>query len=183
MEAPLYGFNARYEQNMIRDAQLENAAIIGRRPNCLSAGWRMRVHYCVLLRAHRVPKALWKVRKCFRTKRNPCEQANRLAKVQTFPECNVNFKGNGVLGVWCLTSAGMPSRACIVPVFHGLKLNVYNWFVRARGSVVGWGTMLQGGRSPVRFPMRSLNFPVDLQYGPGVDLASSRNEYQESSWG
>jgi hypothetical protein len=39
----------------------------------------------------------------------------------------------------------------------------------ARGSVVGWGTVLQNGRSP--------------HYGSGVDSASNRNEYQESSWG
>jgi hypothetical protein len=32
----------------------------------------------------------------------------------------------------------------------------------ARGSVVGWGTMLQAGRSRARFPMRSLDFSVDL---------------------
>jgi hypothetical protein len=34
--------------------------------------------------------------------------------------------------------------------------------------------------------MRSLDFSIDLnqpQYGPGVDSASNRNEYQESSWG
>jgi hypothetical protein len=30
--------------------------------------------------------------------------------------------------------------------------------IGARGSVVCWGTMLEAGRSPVRFPMRSLNF-------------------------
>jgi hypothetical protein len=53
----------------------------------------------------------------------------------------------------------------------------------ARGSVVGWGTMLQAGRSRVRFSMRSLPFSIDLilHYGPGVDTASNRNEYQESS--
>jgi hypothetical protein len=34
------------------------------------------------------------------------------------------------------------------------------------GSIVGWGTMLQAGRSR-----------------PRVDSASNRNEYQESSWG
>jgi hypothetical protein len=28
----------------------------------------------------------------------------------------------------------------------------------ARGSVVGWGTMLKVGRSRVRFPMKSLDF-------------------------
>jgi hypothetical protein len=31
-----------------------------------------------------------------------------------------------------------------------------------RGSVVDWGTMLQAGRSRVRFPMRSLDFSIDL---------------------
>jgi hypothetical protein len=43
--------------------------------------------------------------------------------------------------------------------------------------------MLQAGRSRVRFPMRSLDFTFDLifqpHYGPGVDSASNRNEYQE----
>jgi hypothetical protein len=32
----------------------------------------------------------------------------------------------------------------------------------ARGSVVGWGTILQAGRSLVRFPMRSLDFSMNL---------------------
>jgi hypothetical protein len=31
-----------------------------------------------------------------------------------------------------------------------------------RCSVVGWGTMLQAGRSRVRFPMRPLDFSIDL---------------------
>jgi hypothetical protein len=57
----------------------------------------------------------------------------------------------------------------------------------SRGSVVGWGTVLQTIRSRVRFPM-SLDFSVDLKsfqplYGPGVDSASNRNEYQASTWG
>jgi hypothetical protein len=33
---------------------------------------------------------------------------------------------------------------------------------RAPGSVVGWGTILQVGRSQVRFPRRSLDFSIDL---------------------
>jgi hypothetical protein len=58
---------------------------------------------------------------------------------------------------------------------------------RTRSSVVGWGTILQAGRSRVRFPMRSFDFSIDLNlqpdYGTGVDSTSNRNEYQESSWG
>jgi hypothetical protein len=33
---------------------------------------------------------------------------------------------------------------------------------RVRSSVVGWGTMLQAGKSRVRFPMWSLHFSIDL---------------------
>jgi hypothetical protein len=48
--------------------------------------------------------------------------------------------------------------------------------------------MLLAGRSWVRFPMRSLDFSIDLiltaaLWGPGVDSASNRNEYQEYSCG
>jgi len=45
----------------------------------------------------------------------------------------------------------------------------------------------QVGRSRVRFPMVSLEFFFDItlppHYGPGVDSASNRNEYQEYSLG
>jgi hypothetical protein len=40
-----------------------------------------------------------------------------------------------------------------------LQLYKYLW---VRGSVVGWGTMLQVGRSQVRFPIRSLDVSVSL---------------------
>jgi hypothetical protein len=60
----------------------------------------------------------------------------------------------------------------------------------ARGKVliVGWGTMLQAGRSRVQFPLKSLDFFFNLpnpssSTDPGVNSASNRNEYQESSWG
>jgi hypothetical protein len=43
--------------------------------------------------------------------------------------------------------------------------------------------MLQPGRSRVRAPMRWIFSSFQLHYGPGVDSASNRNEYQESSWG
>jgi hypothetical protein len=51
------------------------------------------------------------------------------------------------------------------------------------GSVVGWGIMQQAGRSPVRVPMRWNFSSFQPHYGPGVDSASNRNEYQEHSWG
>jgi hypothetical protein len=56
----------------------------------------------------------------------------------------------------------------------------------ACGSVVGQGTMLQAGRSQVRVPMRwifSVYLTLPATLWPGVDSASNRNEYQESSWG
>jgi hypothetical protein len=58
-------------------------------------------------------------------------------------------------------------------------------FTGARRSVVGWGTMLQAGRSRVRVPMRWIFFNLSFHphYGPGFDPASNRNEYQEPSWG
>jgi hypothetical protein len=48
--------------------------------------------------------------------------------------------------------------------------------------------MLQAGKSRVRVPMRTMDFSqltysLQQHYGPGVDLAFNRNEYQESSWG
>jgi len=45
-----------------------------------------------------------------------------------------------------------------------------------RGGAVGWRTTLKAGRSRGRFPMVSSFQP---HYGPGVDSASNRNEYQE----
>jgi hypothetical protein len=46
--------------------------------------------------------------------------------------------------------------------------------------------MLQPGRSRVQFPKSSLDsslYVMQPHYEPGVDSASSRNEYQESSRG
>jgi hypothetical protein len=43
--------------------------------------------------------------------------------------------------------------------------------------------MLQAGRSRVRIPMKWNFSSFQPHYGPGVDSASNRNEYQEHSWG
>jgi hypothetical protein len=48
----------------------------------------------------------------------------------------------------------------------------------ARGNVGGWGTMLQAWGSRVRVPMRWSFSSSQPHYGPGVDSASNRNEYQ-----
>ena len=53
-----------------------------------------------------------------------------------------------------------------------------------RGSRSGYGAVLQIGRSLVRSQLMSLEFFIDIKsfrshYGPGVDSASNRNEYQE----
>jgi hypothetical protein len=47
--------------------------------------------------------------------------------------------------------------ASIYLLIHHAHFNV-----GARCSVVGWGNMLQAGRSRVLFPMRKLDFSIDL---------------------
>jgi hypothetical protein len=43
-----------------------------------------------------------------------------------------------------------------------LELSEISNCVRARGNIVGWGTMLWAGRSWVQVPMRSSDFSIDL---------------------
>jgi hypothetical protein len=63
------------------------------------------------------------------------------------------------------------------------SVNISSGCMRARGTVVGWVTMLQAGRSRVRVLMRWNFSSFQPHYGPGVDSAFNRNEYQEPSWG
>jgi hypothetical protein len=43
--------------------------------------------------------------------------------------------------------------------------------------------MLQAGMSRVRVPLRWIFLSFQPHYGPGVDSASNKNEYQEFPWG
>jgi hypothetical protein len=58
---------------------------------------------------------------------------------------------------WCQRNLNQfPSCFQVVPY-------LYLWpFRKLRGSVVGWGIMLHAGRLLVRFPTRSLAFPIHL---------------------
>jgi hypothetical protein len=99
--------------------------------------------------------------------------------------------------VYLLINNLFPNSGCFFVISMSLHINgstsyniyiyIYIYMYGARGSVVGWGTMLEPGRSRVLFPMRSLDFSIDLifqpHYGPGVDSASISNAYQESSRG
>jgi hypothetical protein len=86
---------------------------------------------------------------------------------------------------WVLYSQASEVVVCV----RGILLTE-KWVLHAKegacGSIIVQGTMLQGGRSPVRVPdeVDFFNLPNPFQphYGPEVDSASNRNEYQESSW-
>jgi hypothetical protein len=70
--------------------------------------------------------------------------------------------------------------------YYVSKFSSVRYLEGARGSVVGWGTMLQVGRSRDRVPTRwifSIYLSFQPQYILAVDSAANRNEYQESFWG
>jgi hypothetical protein len=71
---------------------------------------------------------------------------------------------------------------------HVLKLVLYENLLKlqkARKGAAGGDIALEARRSPVRFPMvaldSSLTESFQPYYGPVVDSASNRNEYQESA--
>jgi hypothetical protein len=77
-------------------------------------------------------------------------------------------------------------------LFQYIYIYIYIYRERereTRGSVAGWGTMLQAGESRVRLPMRSINFFIwpspssRTHYSRGIDSASNRNKYRESFCG
>jgi len=78
-----------------------------------------------------------------------------------------------------------PNSVGIVGIFQPFK-SVIKLFLGI--SIFLEGAALQIGRSLVRFHLASLEFFIDIKsfrshYGPRVDSASNRNEYQAISWG
>jgi hypothetical protein len=65
------------------------------------------------------------------------------------------------LDFWILACRLKMHCSSLILVFRIWSFLTYPVTLGARGSVV-WGTMLQAGRSRVRFPMRSLEFSIDL---------------------
>jgi hypothetical protein len=77
---------------------------------------------------------------------------------------------------------------CHTVGLHPLNFNFNTFLIilGARSGIVGWGTMLQAGRSWDRILMGwifSIYLTFQPYYGLGVDSASNRNEYLETSWG
>jgi hypothetical protein len=83
---------------------------------------------------------------------------------------------NIMVGFWVSQDVRNTSRNLMVvsswpPVRTQVYLSTYSsvhtyllipWLCGAHGSVVGWGTMLEAGTLRVQFPMRSLDFSIDL---------------------
>jgi hypothetical protein len=69
-----------------------------------------------------------------------------------------------------LWSNGSPHNALMISSFKVLHaINSVTWQTGACGSVVGWGTMLQPGRSRIQVSMRWNFSSFQPHYGPGVD--------------
>lgn len=89
---------------------------------------------------------------------------------------------------WYTLGTACPERervdASVVDIILVQILLIYTVYPEARGSVDGWGTMLQTGRSQVPIPMRSLNFSVTksfhLLHCPEVYSSSKRSGYQKT---
>jgi hypothetical protein len=79
--------------------------------------------------------------------------------------CGINYYSSYIRDVQLRTSEG---PHCAVSIRRLVTSYQYKYLpsnaetYEARGSVVGWSTMLQAGRSRVPFPMGLLHFSLDL---------------------
>jgi hypothetical protein len=78
-------------------------------------------------------------------------------------------KFNLNLNSWCTTCFDRNWCWQLLHFRQCIQFQISPFFMRpcvvrlgARGSLFGWGTMLQAGRSRVSFPMRSIDLPIDL---------------------
>jgi hypothetical protein len=131
-----------------------------------------------------------------------CEKLSQISPSTVFHYVTISSYIKAALVTTCEYACRLPPNilddpARLVNAMNAPKLNsltpkLFSYFTSyfiifgARGSVVGWGTMLQAGRSQIRFSISSPDFSIDLILAaalwPGVDSATNRNEYQESSW-
>jgi hypothetical protein len=68
----------------------------------------------------------------------------------------------GCMSEWATNKLDLLNHHVMVAICSMVENSVLLVPWITHGSVVGWGTMLQARRSQVRFPMRSLDFLIDL---------------------
>jgi hypothetical protein len=81
-----------------------------------------------------------------------CLMAGEVSRILEYD--TVKFDKKECQHVWVLYLSSLNAKGEIALCHEGRE--------GARGSVVRWGTMVQAGRSQVRFPLRSLNFSIDF---------------------
>jgi hypothetical protein len=120
----------------------------------LISDWRSRSR--VMTVALLMLRHIWQFRKCNRRNTDNFERAALLLRIQKITSSNldpnIGHTDSGFSWILCLKLDHNHSLE------HLSKINYSLIIVGASGSVVGWGTMLQAGRSRVRFPVRSLDY-------------------------
>jgi hypothetical protein len=95
-------------------------------------------------------------------------QSEALFKLTTFSDDNVTSTSLSSLFLrsTCPTSAPARQDYSTIRNKYFTRQKIYVKCIIERGSVVGWSTIFQAGRSRVRFPMRSLAFffSIDLSF-------------------
>jgi hypothetical protein len=88
---------------------------------------------------------------------------------QVYFESSREPEGPGI--VWGTPASCLCSWCSLL--FENILINFCTLVPGERGSVVGWVTMLQAGRSRFQFPMMSLDFSIDLIFPAALILTKS----------